>query len=353
MSACAPLIAVSLDAPLWLALLVASFALFVWLIHVERRQQTRLVAVIGPRAHDLVSKPSPSERRSAALLHAVAFGAATIALAGPRHGRSASAEDAPRLDIAVCLDVSRSMRARDLEPDRLGFAHAVIRSLASRARGDRLALVAFAGEARLVVPLTEDTDSFAAIASRIDELSIEHGGTDLSSALSVALTALEEDRTRGGAIVLLTDGEDLTGSALGVAETCKSRGLPIFAIGLGSPLGSKIPVASTTGERFVRDENGDDVVSALDTTSLSALCARSGGSFLAARDDPRSVVNLYDESLLAHARDGSHAMESSVDASTATSSFASREAPIDTPLLILALLATILAQCIGARGSRP
>ncbi|MCA8970547.1 MAG: VWA domain-containing protein [Planctomycetes bacterium] len=336
MSVCVPWIAVSVDAPLWLTLVVASVALFLWLIHFEGRQQARLVAAIGPRTHDLVSTPSPFERRAAAVLHTLAFAAATIALAGPRHGRSASAEDAPRLDIAVCLDVSRSMRARDLEPDRLAFAHAVIRSLASRARGDRLALVAFAGEARLVVPLTEDTDSFAAIASRIDELSIEHGGTDLSSAISVALTALEEDRTRGGAIVLLTDGEDLAGSALPIAETCRSRGLPIFAIGLGSPLGSKIPVASATGERFVRDANGDDVVSALDTTSLSALCARSGGSFLAARDDPRTVANLYDDSLLAHARDGSHAI--------ATSTLASRENPIDTPLLILALLATIVAQ---------
>ncbi len=264
--------------PAWLLLLLVGPALF-WF---ERECGRRAIAVrrqvFGPR---LATATPGAARRSAraGLLRALLVMALAVTLAGPRWGDPEVQPTPPPLDLVVCLDVSRSMLARDLQPSRLAVAQAMIAELAQRARGDRVGLIAFAGTATLRVPLTRDRAAFVQLAATTDELSVGRGGTDLGAALDAALGALVGS-AGNGAVVVLTDGEDLAAGGLAAARRCAARGVPVHCIGLGSDRGAKVPVRRAEVESYLRDDAGRDVVTVPDRAGLTAIAAATGGTFL-------------------------------------------------------------------------
>jgi Ca-activated chloride channel family protein len=292
---------VFLEWTLWPLLLSAPLvALGLLLAEVARRR--RLSRVLGPREGALLTRATSGRRRSA-LLFAGGVLLALVALLRPVHGETDDPSAAPSLDLVLCLDLSRSMLARDEAPDRLTRARREVRSLAAAARGERVALVAFAGEARLAVPLTEDLDALAAIADSLDPADLAVGGSDLGAAIEAAGRALEARGAPGGAVVLLTDGEDSGGRALAEASRLARRAVAVHAVGLGSPQGSKIPVIGPDGApRFLADRAGRDVVTALDVRGLAAIVAPSGGALVQAGDGEEPLVSLLRDRLLPEAR---------------------------------------------------
>ena len=202
---------------------------------------------------------------------------AVVAALQPLWGEGTASSSARGADVVVCLDVSRSMLARDVPPSRLAAAKREIRALARTRAGDRLALVLFAGEARLAAPLTSDVESFCEIVDLADPLSVGRGGTDLGAALEAALAALEGAAGDHAAVILVTDGEDLGGRGLRAAEACKARNVAVHCVGFGSAGGAKIPVAGDGGTTFLRDRGGAEVVSALDPDGLRRIAEATGG----------------------------------------------------------------------------
>jgi len=276
----------------WPVLLaVLPFALGLWLL--DRRREARRRALLGPRAAALGAELSARERCARRWLASAALGLGLLTWMQPRWGWEPARDEARGIDLLLCLDVSRSMLARDLAPDRLSVARRAIRELAEVARGDRLGLVAFAGEARLVVPPTSDATTFVELAELVDPDSVQLGGTDLGAALERALAALTERPLGPAAIVLLTDGEDLSGKGLAAAEACAARGVPVHAVGIGTALGSKIVVEQDGGESFLVDADGQTVVSALDPASLERIARATGGRYLSAETHARPLVELY------------------------------------------------------------
>ncbi|MEZ5962220.1 MAG: VWA domain-containing protein [Planctomycetota bacterium] len=202
------------------------------------------------------------------------------------------------LDVIFCLDTSRSMLARDMEPSRLERARRDIRSLLpTLVGGDRVALLAFAGQTRLVVPPTHDIDSFEHLLERVDTDTVRVGGTDMAAALRRALELAESGEERTTAIVLLTDGEDLAGAARQAAEEVKARGIVLHAVGYGSTRGSKILVQSDGEESFLRSDKGDEVVSVMDAESLRAMAEAAGGEFVRADVMPLPLLELKNKRL--------------------------------------------------------
>jgi len=244
-----------------LPLLLLAPAAWLLLRAADRGRGRRLAAALGPRV---------PVRRGAVALGIAGLVLALVAALGPAWG--AAAGDVEGADIVACLDVSRSMLARDVDPDRLTRAKGEIRALADRAKGDRLGLIVFAGEARAAVPLTDDIASFLELLDLADPTSVGRGGTDLGAALEAALDVLEG---REGSVVLVTDGEDLGGRGLAAAKLLKERGVRVHCVGLGTELGSKI----TTEGGFVRHRSGEDVVSAMDANGLRAIAEATGGTF--------------------------------------------------------------------------
>jgi Ca-activated chloride channel family protein len=268
----------------------------VWLA--DRAHAGRLARLVGPRVPALAPDPSRSRRAVRRSLFTFGCFCALLATLHPVWGDDARAHEAEGVDIVLCLDVSRSMLASDVAPDRLSQAQAEIRALTERARGDRLALVAFAGEARTIVPLTRDGRTLSELADQTDPLVVEKGGTDLGAALEAALRLLPERAGASEAIVLLTDGEDLTGRGFAVASACRARGIAVHALGLGTALGSKIALPGEVGEAYLTDRQGGEVISALDATSLRRITDATGGAFVEAGTARNALVSLYDARIL-------------------------------------------------------
>ncbi|MBK8976103.1 MAG: VWA domain-containing protein [Planctomycetes bacterium] len=286
--------------PGWLAAAVA-LPLAAWLLlrAGDRRAVRLLTTLAGHRAAELGDELLARRRRTARIAFAGGLLLALGAIAEPVWGVRARQVEQRGIDLVVCLDVSRSMLARDVRPDRLRRAHAEIRALAERTRGDRLALVVFAGEARLRVPLTRDVATFADLVEQQDPLAVERGGTDLGAALDVALQAFGTDGGTHRTIVLVTDGEDRDGAALPVAERCAQAGVVVHCVGMGTAIGSKIVVQDAAGnETFLRDRDGNEVVSALDSTSLRRIARATGGAFVDGAAGTASLVRLFEQRIV-------------------------------------------------------
>lgn len=217
----------------------------------------------------------------------------------PRLGEEQIAVERRGLDVILCLDVSRSMLARDLEPTRLRRALDDVRALLPRlAGGDRVGLVVFAGQARTWIPLTHDVVSFAGLLEHVDTEVVALGGTDLAAALRKALELADAENTKTTAVVLLTDGEDLAGAGRQAAAELAGQGIVVHAVGYGHPGGSKITVAEDGSEKFLVDRSGTEVVTRLDDESLRAIAAATGGEFLPARAMALPLVELHEKRLV-------------------------------------------------------
>src|SRR5712671_1857243 len=210
---------------LWPILLAAPL-LWLLLAVTDRARARRLATVVGPRSAALAPGCQPQQRRLRRALTALGLLLALLAVLQPLLGAGARKFEQRGNDILVCLDVSRSMLARDLPPSRLLAARRELRALAERARGDRLGLLVFAGEARLSVPLTQDHDAFMAMVELADPLSVRRGGTDLGAALERALAALAGQDSDHQVVLLLSDGEDHEQRGRQIAERFRQQNIP-------------------------------------------------------------------------------------------------------------------------------
>ena len=301
-----------------LPFLLAAPLLALVLFGLERRRARRLARMVGPRVRALAG-PAPRGR----YLFPVAVLFALLALVQPLWGEGRVPGERTGMDFVICLDVSRSMLARDIEPSRLERAQAAIRELAMHAAGDRAALGVFAGEARLVVPRTRDLASLAELAALCEPSSVRTGGSDLGSALDVALGTL----AGSGAFVVLCDGEDHGGKGLRAAERCAAGDVTVHCVGVGTALGAKIP----DGGGFLRDAQGNEVVTRLDPAGLRRIAERTGGAYIALDKTPLPEFH-----------------ERSVRTSFSAQDLTGRANRFQWPLLA-ACLFWILDQCIGER----
>lgn len=278
------MIAVAFAEPAWLALLVL-VPVWIWLDAARRAHGASAIdSWIGPRRERL-APPAPvaARLRNARAAGAAAVALLVLALARPQWGEPSRRSGAPGADVVLCLDVSRSMRARDVAPDRAAAVRTMVRRYCSGSVGDRAALVLFAGSASLRVPSTTDLASLSQIADAADELDVEKGGTDLAAALDAAALALVG--AQGGAVVLLTDGEDRDGRGLAAAQRLSASGVVVHVVAIGGERGARIPVVEQGREDYLRDATGTVVETAPDRAALQAIATTGGGAFVSVEDD--------------------------------------------------------------------
>ena len=240
----------------------------------RRRELKRLFA--GPVPPEAL-RLSRAGRIARIALFFVAMAAAVLAAARPYWKTRRTTVPERGRDVAMVCDVSKSMWARDLAPSRLEHAKFLLHKLSEKLSGDRLALIAFAGEAYTACPLTSDP---AVFDEYVDELSpelVQRGGTDLEKALREALGSLP-DAPGTRAIVLLTDGDELTGRSSRVIDELKKRKIPLIVIGLGDP-DHPAELPDEDG-RLRRDRQGNVITSRLNEAGLKRLAAETGGIYL-------------------------------------------------------------------------
>jgi Ca-activated chloride channel family protein len=268
-------------APVWLIVGLACCAglVAVWFWH-DARQRAALARFVGLR-WQLPATQSGSLllRRLRRFLFGTAVALLAIALAGPQWGYRWEVLSSRGNEIAFAIDTSRSMLAPDVRPDRLTRAKLAVDDFVNHLDGDAVGIVAFAGTAFLVSPITLDYRAVHESLAAIDTATIPRGGTNIGSAIAAADQALH--RRAGGEriLILVTDGEDLEGDALAAARAAARNGVRIFTVGVGTAAGELIPLPLSQGGGFVKDETGAFVRSRLDETGLQAIAAAGGGFY--------------------------------------------------------------------------
>ncbi|MDD3119649.1 MAG: VWA domain-containing protein, partial [Victivallales bacterium] len=185
-------------------------------------------------------------------------------------------------DVMVLFDVSKSMLSQDVPPSRLAHAKWFIRKLVNQCPGDRFGLIAFAGKSFLECPLTSDKSTFDQYLDELDTSSIPVGGTNIQSAVETAIQAFHAAEGQHRAVLLITDGDELTGDSPKAVAQLKALGIPLLVVGVGDPLApGLIPIKGADGKstKFLCDKQGNYVKSALNETQLKKLAAMADGCY--------------------------------------------------------------------------
>ena len=250
------------------------------IVHNDRRRQKRLEQLVATRLLSQLTDPIARLRQlNKRILYLGALVAFILALARPQMGSVEQNFEQHGRDIALAIDTSKSMLSTDYAPNRLARAKLAAQDILEAMRGDRLALIAFAGAAQVEAPLTVDYQTVLDAITQLNTNTVERGGTDISSAIQSAELALGKSEGFYRALVLLTDGEDLEEDAVAAAKQAASYGIRIFTVGIGTKEGSTIPLESDR-QALVRDRNGQTVRSRLDEGRLREIAAQTGGFYV-------------------------------------------------------------------------
>lgn len=220
----------------------------------------------------------------------VAFAAGVIAVMNLRRPGGEEAFSRKGIDVVIALDVSRSMLATDLAPNRLERARQLVNKLMNAMPDDRIGLVLFAGRAYLQMPLTPDHGAAALYVSSASPDAVPQQGTVISEALRLSANAFNPADRRFKTVVLISDGEDHDPGAVNTARELASQGMMINTVGIGSPDGSFIPDPATGGNK--KDETGNDVISRLNEEGLKEIAAGTNGIYVRLQDSDDAVKQL-------------------------------------------------------------
>ena len=205
-----------------------------------------------------------------------------VAAARPSWGKQVMHDTTNGRDLLVLFDVSRSMLSDDVKPSRMDHAKWLVREIVKKNPGDRFGLVAFAGESFLICPLTVDRASFIQLVDDLDTDTIPIGGTNVQLALEEAVKAFKGAQGTHKAVILVTDGDELTGRGASVVGELADAQIPVFAVGVGDPANpAVIRVPGEDGQlRVLTDRDGNPVRSPLNEPQLTELARRTGGIYV-------------------------------------------------------------------------
>ena len=268
---------------LWLFVLLIVF--LVW-SHKKKKQSLELL-LSGPLVSRLLDPLAWKRVKTETALTALAIFFLILALTQPQEG----------VDIIIALDVSNSMMAQDIKPNRLERAKHKIADLLNMLEGDRIGLVAFAGTSYLQCPLTLDYSAAHIFLSAIDTQLIPVQGTAIGHAIRTSVKAFNEQDTQARAIILITDGDDHTGDALPSAKWAKEQETKIFTIGIGREIGAPIPSSEPGTSGFKKDKDGEVVLTKLDETTLQQIALETGGSYVRSVTGDMDLQKIYLENI--------------------------------------------------------
>jgi Ca-activated chloride channel homolog len=286
-------------APHWLWGLLLIPILIALFIRAEHRGLRRLQEFVSarllPQLAGTVNRPRRMVRFGMQLL---GLSLALVSLAQPRWGYTFEDVKRKGLDLLIAVDTSRSMLSNDVQPNRLERVKLVTRDLINELQGDRVGLIAFAGRAFLQAPLTIDYEAVMESVNDLDTKTIPEGGTNISSAINLATQSFGKSAVGNRALIIFTDGEELSGDAVKAAKAAADEGVRIFTVGVGTPQGSLIPITSENGETaFVKDSAGQVVKSKLDEKRLQEIAQATGGFYVHLENGPRTMQQIYNEGL--------------------------------------------------------
>lgn len=278
------------------ALVLLPILIIIYLIFSNKRKKAirefgnpELLAPLMPNA-----SPSRQGWKFTILLVALAF--LIVGIARPQFGAKLQKMKRKGVEIIIALDVSNSMMAEDIQPNRLERAKMAISRLTDRLKNDKLGLIVFAGDAYIQIPITTDYTSAKLFLSSINTSIVPKQGTAIGSAIDLAMKSFTPESESSKAIVIITDGENHEDDAVSEAKAANEDGIIVHTIGMGLPQGGPIPVINANGQKdFRKDKNGQVVVTKLDEKMLQEIAAAGGGKYVRANNTEVGINAIYDE----------------------------------------------------------
>ncbi len=277
----------------WLVPVLIAF--FVW----SFRRKKQLLQRIGDE--ELIQRLTRSVSRKKqiwkAVLVTLAVSLIILALADPQIGTRLIQVKRKGVDIFVALDVSKSMLAEDVAPNRLEKAKHEVATFIDQLEGDRIGLICFAGIAFVQCPLTLDYTAAKLFLSSIDTDVIPQPGTAIASAIRTAMKSFVTKEYKHKVLILITDGEDHEGDPVKAAKEAAKEGIVIYTIGIGSPQGAPIPEYDQYGNRigYKKDRQGQIVTTKLDVLTLEKIAFETGGKYYISSTGESELDKIYQE----------------------------------------------------------
>lgn len=245
----------------------------------------RKLARVGDTAlvKQLMPYSAKRKRTIKVILFLLAFSSLILALCNLQTGSKLTEVKREGADIIVCIDVSNSMLAQDLQPNRLTRAKYALEKMIDALEGDRLGLVIFAGEAYVQLPITTDYSAAKLFLESIGPGMVPVQGTNLEAAIKKASESFSNDVAKNKAIILITDGENHESEAIDAAEACGKKGIMVNTIGIGSEKGVPIPlIENGVVKGYRKDRQGQTIVTKLNSNLLKTIASKANGVYVQA-----------------------------------------------------------------------
>jgi Ca-activated chloride channel homolog len=230
------------------------------------------------------------------IIFLTALACVILGMANLRIGSKLEKVSRQGVDVIICLDISNSMRAQDIKPDRLERASMAISRFIDRMKNDQIGIIVFAGRAQTQLPVTPDHAAAKMLVHTISTDNIQVQGTAIGAALELAENSFNLKSRPRKVIILISDGENHEDDALAAAQEIGGKGIIIHTIGMGSPEGAPIPVKLPGRQtEFKKDRSGNTVISRLDENMLRQIAAAGNGTYTRATTNEVGLNRIYNE----------------------------------------------------------
>jgi len=287
-----------IESPEYLFLLLLIPLLLLFYLYAQKRKKARLEKFGSLKLLEkLTLSHSRGKEYTKILLITGAIFFLVIALSRPQLGTKLQTLQRKGIDVFIALDTSKSMLAEDIKPTRLQKAKHLLSNLIEQLKGDRIGIVAFAGDSFIQCPLTLDYGAAKLFLDILDTDTIPTPGTAIAQAIEKATKSFNTRELKYKVLVLLTDGEDHEGDPVKIAEEAEKQGIVIHTIGFGSKNGAPIPVKDANGivSSYKKDRSGNIIMSKLDEVTLEKIALVTGGNYYRATRGEVEVKALADE----------------------------------------------------------
>ncbi len=279
---------------LYLLLLVPLFALLMLYFGRRRRKafadfgEMRLIAHLMPYM-------SESRFHLKSWILIIAFALQVIVLAGPQFGAKLETTKRKGIELMVAIDVSNSMNARDVQPSRLDMAKMAVSRLVDKLGDDRLGIVVFAGQAYVQLPITTDYPSAKMFLQSINTNMVPTQGTAIGAAINLCLNSFSSQQDINRAIIVITDGENHEDDAIEAASRAAQAGVKVYTVGMGTTKGAPVPLMPGDMSNFIKDKDGQVVITRIDEQSLMQVAAAGNGAYVSANNIRSGINALIEE----------------------------------------------------------
>lgn len=216
-----------------------------------------------------------------------------VSLARPQFGSKLKEVKREGIELLIALDVSKSMLANDIKPNRLERSKQAINSLVGKMSDDKIGLIIFAGDAYIQLPITADYTSAKMFLSNISPDIVSRQGTAIGKAIELGMSSFTPSEESSKVIIVISDGENHEGDAITAAKAAAEKGIMVYTVGMGSPQGSLIPAKS--GQGFLKDRDGNPVTSRMNPEMLRDIAKAGGGEFYSAANGNVGLAKLYSD----------------------------------------------------------